>query len=144
MTIQGLSLFQAMGAKMDYLGQRQKVISQNIANADTPNYRPLDLKPADFSGILSGIRAGGGSGAQVKPVSLSGTDTMHFGTKCGSSTGDAKSVKQRDIYEASPDGNAVVIEEQMINAGETMMDYTLMTNLYQKNINLLRSAVRSR
>ena len=43
MTLQNLSLFQAMGAKLNYLDQRQKVIAQNIANADTPNYRPKDL-----------------------------------------------------------------------------------------------------
>ena len=43
MTTQDIGLFKALGAKMDYLGQRQRVIAQNVANADTPNYRPNDL-----------------------------------------------------------------------------------------------------
>ena len=40
MTIDNIGLFQALGAKMDYLGQRQRIISQNVANSDTPGYQP--------------------------------------------------------------------------------------------------------
>ncbi|MDP7142886.1 MAG: flagellar basal body protein, partial [Alphaproteobacteria bacterium] len=52
MTIDNIGLFQGLSAKMRYLNQRQTVISQNIANADTPNYKPQDLKPIDFGAVL--------------------------------------------------------------------------------------------
>jgi flagellar basal-body rod protein FlgB len=39
MTLQNIPLIKAMGAKMMYLEKRQAVLAQNIANADTPNYR---------------------------------------------------------------------------------------------------------
>jgi len=41
-------LFHLLGQRMDWLGQRQKVLAQNIANADTPDYVPHDLKPQEF------------------------------------------------------------------------------------------------
>jgi flagellar basal-body rod protein FlgB len=40
--------------RMDWLSQRQTVLSQNVANADTPNYQPRDLKTLDFRAELRG------------------------------------------------------------------------------------------
>ncbi|MHA1152522.1 MAG: flagellar basal body protein, partial [Alphaproteobacteria bacterium] len=37
---------------MEWLSQRQKVLADNIANADTPNYQPRDLNPSEFQRIL--------------------------------------------------------------------------------------------
>ena len=53
MTIENIGLFQAMSAKMNYLAERQKVISQNVANADTPGYTSQDLKKVDFGKIIN-------------------------------------------------------------------------------------------
>ncbi len=44
-----LDLFQAIAKRMSWLGQRQNVLSQNVANADTPNYVPQDLKEGPFA-----------------------------------------------------------------------------------------------
>lgn len=52
MSIQNVPLFKAIGAKMQYLDKRQAVLSQNIANADTPNYQPKDLTKVDFGRVL--------------------------------------------------------------------------------------------
>ena len=52
------------------------------------------------------------------------------------------SPEQRRIYESSPDGNGVVIEEQVIKANQTQMDFTLMTRVYEKNISMMRYALR--
>src|SRR3546814_16069777 len=41
-------LFNLLGKRMEWLGQRQKVLAQNIATADTPDYVPHDLKPQEF------------------------------------------------------------------------------------------------
>ena len=35
--------------RMTWLSQRQNVLSQNVANADTPGYAAHDLKPLDFA-----------------------------------------------------------------------------------------------
>ena len=55
MTTQNLGLFQALNAKMNYLDQRQKVLAQNIANANTPGYKPKDLNKVDFGAVLKDI-----------------------------------------------------------------------------------------
>lgn len=47
-----LPLITMMTARMAWLGQRQQVLAQNIANAGTPGYTPLDVKPLDFHGLV--------------------------------------------------------------------------------------------
>ncbi len=49
MTVQSTQLFSMLGDKMNWLTQRQRVVSQNIANADTPRYQSSDLQPLEFS-----------------------------------------------------------------------------------------------
>jgi flagellar basal-body rod protein FlgB len=137
MTIQHLSLLSAIGAKMNYLNQRQGVIAQNIANADTPGYRPQDLQKADFSSVLGDLA---NTGKGVAPVQLAVTNVSHM-TPGGGNPRTAKDVRQKTVYEVSPSGNAVIMEEQLLNSGRTITDYNLMTSLYQKNIRLIKTAL---
>ena len=137
MTIDNIGLFQALGSKMDYLNQRQRVISQNIANTDTPGYRPKDLKEVDFSKVLDKVTESKGSN-----VHLETTNDGHMPPGGGINMADPK--KQKQTYEVAPAGNAVIMEEQLINSGETVMDYNLMTNLLQKNMGLLRTSLGNR
>ncbi|MCD8497260.1 MAG: flagellar basal body rod protein FlgB [Alphaproteobacteria bacterium] len=132
MTTENIALFKAMGAKMHYLNQRQRVIAQNIANADTNGYRPQDLKDADFSRLLRKV-------TESNNIKLDTTARLHMPPP--NEAPDPKEGKQRKVYEVAPDGNAVIMEEQMIKANRTTMDYNLMTSLYQKNIGMLRTAL---
>lgn len=52
MSTQNIALFKAMAAKMDYLDHRQRVVAQNVANADTPGYQARDLTEVDFGRVL--------------------------------------------------------------------------------------------
>lgn len=132
MSTQNIGLLKALGAKMDYLSQRQRVISQNVANADTPGYRPQDLKPVNFSSVLKDVA--GSSGVQM--VS---TNPNHVGA--AGEIAAAKEGKQKKVYEVAPDGNSVIMEEQMLNSNQTIMDYNLMTSLYQRNVRLMKIAI---
>lgn len=132
MTTENLVLFKAMGAKMDYLNQRQRVISQNIANADTTGYRPQDLKDTDFGRVLKKVT---NSGA----LQMETTNKGHLPPPNQVET--PREGKQRKMYEVAPDGNSVIMEEQLIKANRTAMDYNLMTNLYQKNIGMIRTSL---
>ncbi len=135
MTIQNLGLFQALGAKMDYLNQRQRLIAQNIANADTPNYRPMDLAPMDFGALVKNI-----SSEKGPSVRLDTSDARHLSAS-GQEAGEASEKKQKKTYEVAPVGNAVVMEEQLMKSGQTIVDYNLITGLYQKNMTLLKIAI---
>jgi flagellar basal-body rod protein FlgB len=134
MTTQNIGLFKAIGAKMDYLNQRQRIIAQNVANSDTPGYRPSDLKPVDFGRVLKGIEEKG----QLK-VRLDTTSAGHMPP--ADKIADPRAAKQRSTYEVAPAGNAVIMEEQLINANRTVADYNLMANLLQKNVGMIRTAL---
>ena len=134
MGTQQLGLFQALGAKMNYLDQRQKVISQNIANANTPDYKPKDLEKVDFSSALSSIT---GDTSTITPDM---TNKMHMSPNA-LPTDEARALQMKKTYDVTPTGNAVVMEEQMVKSTETMTDYNLMTAIYQKNVNMMRTAL---
>lgn len=136
MTTQNIGLFQALGSKMDFLNHRQRLISQNIANADTPGYKPKDLKELDFGSTLDKVLRSKTSTARMER-----TQDGHLG-KAGSS-GVASTREQRGTYEVSPAGNAVVIEEQLVNANKTQLDYNLITSVYKKNVGMLKMAINS-
>lgn len=133
MTIQDIGLFQALSAKMGYLNQRQSIIAQNVANSDTPGYRPKDLVEVDFSTMLNAQMGG------TKTVSVATTDDGHLPNANMQMNADAK--KQKDTYEVAPSGNAVVMEEQLMKAGQNNMDYNLMINVYQKQVGMMRMAL---
>ena len=44
--------FQVLEKSLDYSSTKQKVISQNIANVDTPNYKAKDVAKSSFKGAL--------------------------------------------------------------------------------------------
>ena len=57
---------------MDMLSMRQRVVSSNIANADTPGYKTKDL---DFSSVLQAAESTG----QPKQIDVSGLTTKNDG-----------------------------------------------------------------
>lgn len=137
-----LALFQAMYKKMNWQTARQKVIAENIANADTPNYVPRDLKAPDFRALLQGSSSRipfGGAGGSYR-LTLKTTQSGHQGGTEGGAGG--RHIAQREVYETAPSGNAVILEEQLLKANELAVDHRMITSLYQKNVNLLRTAIR--
>jgi flagellar basal-body rod protein FlgB len=133
MTTQNIGLLKGLVAKMAYLDQRQRVISQNVANADTPSYQPKDLLPVDFGRVLKEATG------DHSTIRMNTTNVKHMPKP--NEVADPKNREQKETYEVAPAGNAVILEEQMINASHTTMDYNLMTSLYQKNIGMLRTAL---
>jgi len=140
MTIQDIGLFQAISSKMDFLNQRQSIIASNIANSDTPGYRPKDLVKVDFSSMVESSTGKNGGMGGVKNVSLVATDEGHLGS-AQSGGADGKSRKQRDMYEVAPAGNSVIIEEQLLDSNKNSMDYNLMLSVYQKQVGMIRTAL---
>ncbi|WP_041793940.1 flagellar basal body rod protein FlgB [Micavibrio aeruginosavorus] len=132
MTTQNIGLFKAIGAKMNYLDQRQNVLAQNVANADTPGYRPHDLEKVDFGTVLKNVTKEN----VVRPVT---TDPRHMPAPNEVET--ARSPEMKKVYDVAPTGDAVVLEEQMVNANKNQIDYNLMTSMYQKNVSMIRTAL---
>lgn len=127
-------LFSLLGKRMEWLGQRQKVLAQNIANADTPDYVPHDLKPQEFRRMVD-RRAG----ATLMPAV---TRAGHI--QSSSLKADPRGVEQKNRYETAPSGNAVVLEEQLVKVAQTQSDYSAITNLYKKQVAMVKMALRGR
>ncbi|HVO04533.1 MAG TPA: flagellar basal body protein [Candidatus Cybelea sp.] len=130
MDLFNIPLLQRLTERMGWLNAREKVLSQNIANSDTPGYQPQDVVPLDFEHHLQKLAA-------VEPQR---TDPKHLlGTIPPKDPIDAK--KQKKPYETAPAGNSVVLEEQMEKLSETQADYNTMVNLYRKHIDMLKTAI---
>jgi len=130
MGLDNLPIFQAMVGKLDWVGQRQTVISQNIANADTPGFKAREIESFDFRRALAG------STAHIGPRR---TDAGHMAV--AADAGEKRVETKEDTYEVAPSGNSVVLEEQMMAASENAMEHRLVTNLYQKHVSMLRTAL---
>ena len=135
MTTQNLGLMKAINAKMGYLNHRQRIIADNIANADTPGYKPKDVSKIDFSSVLDKVDAQQGG----MNVSIGRTDSAHMTISGGSNLDDPKAKEQKKgLYEVSPTGNAVIMEQQLIKSNEVVVDHNFMSGLYKKQLTMMR------
>jgi flagellar basal-body rod protein FlgB len=136
MDISEIPLFAMLRQRLGYEGQRQRLIAQNVANADTPGYVGRDLKAFTFSAqVQSQAGLAMMSPAQTEPGHMSGVSRRPGGG------GPFRSAKTPDS-ETTLDGNAVVLEDQMIKMNESRMEYEAAIGFYQKSMALLRMAAR--
>jgi flagellar basal-body rod protein FlgB len=120
------SLIAALKTKMRWHEARQAVLSENVANAATPNFRAHDLAAPELSNRTAG------------PVR---TDAGHMTLASSQGLGRSNAV---DGFERTPDGNTVTLEEQMMKAAQNQMDHQMAAMLYQKSLGLLRTALGRR
>jgi len=125
MDLNGLTLFKQMESKLQWLSARQTVLSENIANADTPRYQARDLKP--FSEAMKGA------------MPLQRTNTSHI--LGGNASATPVVAKERFAVETSPDGNQISLEDQLTKVADTGMDYQMITNLYRKQVSMIKTAL---
>jgi flagellar basal-body rod protein FlgB len=132
MSFADLPIFNLMQQKMTWLGNRQDVLSRNIANASTPGYAAQDLRADDFAKALSGASRG----------DLLTSNAKHLTAR--SLGGGAYQVVAAPGSQSSPDGNSVVLEEQAMKVSETQMQYAEAAGLYKKMISMWRTALSGR
>jgi flagellar basal-body rod protein FlgB len=140
MDLNTIPLFTLLQNKLGYLGERERMIAQNVANATTPGYTPRDLKP--FS-EQPGIK-GGPSVAPVAAVAFGTTDPSQIVLETQSGATDARSYASNAAPDSETmlDGNQVVIEEQMIKMSDAHSDYDTAIGFYQKALAMLHMAVQ--
>lgn len=131
MDMSQMTLFKMARQKMSWLGQRQAVLSQNIANADTPGFRAQELEKLDFSGELR----------RLGNLRMTATEGRHLDGTVRKPDHKVEDESFRKVYEVNPDGNSVVLEEQMIKLGQNQMEYQLVSNIYQKHMGMLKTSL---
>lgn len=136
MDLSKLPLFAMASKRMAWLAKRQEVLSQNVANADLPDYVPHDLKAQNFRAMVKKTQP------EVVAVAMARTDAGHLPPRHEPAKfGDAKA---KETYEIAPSGNAVVLEEQLMKVSETQTDYRMATSLYSKHIGMIKEALGRR
>jgi flagellar basal-body rod protein FlgB len=136
MNIDSIPLISMLRSRMAYLTQRQGLISQNVANADTPGYMPHDLNGFTFSGAMEAAQGGGAGGMDTGPAA-----DGHIALTASKPSGGFKPMVSPDS-EATLNGNQVVLEDQMMKMNEARMDYDAAVGFYQKSLNLIQMAIR--
>ena len=130
MDFSSIGLFRLVSQRLDWLTQRQDLLAQNIANADTPGYQPREMRP--FAAHLDGA-----SGSMMPAA----THARHIAPIASGTGGSQSSERLNDVYETAPTGNAVVLEQQMVRVSETAMQHQFALNLYRKHVGMIRLAL---
>lgn len=134
MNLPDIPLLNVLRERMTWLNARQSVLSQNVANADTPGYTARDLKPLDFQNILSNATQSESSAGQ-----LAVTNPRHIAISERVDSGFEDTPSNE--AEAGPSGNSVSIEEEMMKVADTQAQYQAATNLYAKAVSMMRTAI---
>lgn len=110
---------------LDAAALRQEAIAANIANAETPGYRRLDIAPDFAEQLRARSRAGelarGGAEA-VKPTLI---QDPH-----------ARTVR--------PDGNSVELEKELLAMNKNAVEYEFLADIVSGNIKQLKMAITGR
>ena len=130
MNLNEIPLFAMLKGRFTHLGERQRLISQNVANSDTPGYVARDLKtPTDFA---EAMRTGGG-------LRMTTTNARHISPPGQAARFEATRAPDS---ETTLDGNSVVVEEQMLKMAESRMAYDAAIGFYQKSMQMIRLAAK--
>ena len=124
------NIFDLAEKRLAWTDKRQEILSRNIANADTPGWRSVDLPK--FADTLSAATGGGPAGAGLARTQLS-----HLvGTIPEGPTGTAAKPN-----EVAPDRNSVVVEDELAKVADTQSAQAVATNLYGKYMSFFRLAL---
>ena len=126
---ENLDVFKISAAMAKHAGQRQAIIAQNVANADTPGYTARDL-PA-FKSIYMPADAAGSQRA---------TRARHLnGTVNG--TAAITPIEVRD--QAALNGNQVSLETEMLKSAGAKRAHDRALAIYKSSLGILRSTIRT-
>jgi flagellar basal-body rod protein FlgB len=147
-------------AALDGYARREQAIASNIANVDTPNYKPARI---DFESELAAAIASGTPGGEIQPnpamhgpAAVPGTGataaTRLASIEAGSSgTATSGTATSGSVAEwVSPavsqrvDANAVDVDAQMTTLAETQLKYSAVSRMLSGKLQMLKDVVSAR
>ncbi|HWE77882.1 MAG TPA: flagellar basal body rod protein FlgB [Pseudolabrys sp.] len=129
MALTDIPIFSMLRTRLDWAQARQRVLAENVANADTPKFRPSDLAPLKFDSASRGLQ----------PVRLATTESGHIPGLGG--TDSEFRTQQQGRFNVRASGNGVNLEDQMMKVAANQMDYQAVSALYARSLNLLKTAI---
>ncbi|MEO1686541.1 MAG: hypothetical protein AAFU61_01405, partial [Pseudomonadota bacterium] len=104
----------------------------NVAHADTPGWRALDMTP--FSQTFAAETA-------VADGLAFRANATRAGHAAPGDLGGAESTEAAIIGSVSPNGNTVSVEDQMVRAAHTKMQHELALGVWRKSLDILRASL---
>jgi flagellar basal-body rod protein FlgB len=124
---ENLDIFRISAAMARHAGDRQALTAKNIANADTPGYRAERL--ASFSDSFRNSDQGV-TPRQTRPGHIGGTAGSILSSRPTFTT-----------TEASPNGNTVSLEEEMLQSADIQREHDKALAIYKHGLTVLRSVL---
>jgi flagellar basal-body rod protein FlgB len=103
-------LFSVISQHNRWLAVRQATIAGNIANANTPGYKALDVEP--FEAVMDQTR-----------LSMAATGSAHL--TAAADAAPSADVRKEEPWEITPSGNSVTLEQELIKAGDVNRAFKL-------------------
>ena len=128
MALTDIPIFSMLRTRLEWSQARQRVLAENVANADTPNFRPSDLAPLKFD-----------SPQRMEPVRLATTEAGHIPGL--GDTGGEFQAERHGKFDIRGSGNGVNLEDEMMKVAANQMDYQTVSALYARSLNLLKTAI---
>jgi len=122
-----LNVFKIAYSMATHAGKRQAVVSENMANANTPGYHAKDIRP--FRELYEARDAQGDMIAS-RGSHLNGSDGSGFDW----------AVYEDDSY-VDPNDNSVNLEEQILNGVEAKRQHDRALAIYQSSMTILRTSL---
>ena len=107
--------------------RRVEILSQNIANADTPNYKARDI---DFKKMIAGAEG----------VKIKATDDRHY--EIAKTENDPDGLKFRIPFNSATDCNTVEMAVEQAQFGKATADYQATLMFLENRISGIRKALR--
>lgn len=111
-----------LNEELKYLAEREMIISKNLANIDTPGFKPQDIKKQP----------------KRETIQLSVTHPAHMRVNQNLEY----DLIQGDIVEIKPNGNAVTAEHELAKKNENQIQFNKTSNIVSTIKNMTRSAIK--
>ncbi len=115
--------YQVARQMMDATVLRQQALAANIANAETPGYKRVDVAPNFAMQLQTALERGGM--AELRSVKANVLEDL-----------TAKAVR--------PDGNNVEIEKELLALGRNSTEFNFLTQVVSHDMRSLRMAISGR
>ena len=130
MPITDMPIFAMLRTRMQWHQERQRLLAENVASADSPNFQPRDLAPPKFE-----------PSRPPPGLALAQTSPAHLSAASG---GTALQLARNEQFEVRPAGNAVSLEDEMLKVASNQMEYQAATALYGRGLGLIKTAIGKR
>ena len=131
MPISQIPIFSMLRTRMHWHQERQRLLAENVANAETPKFKPRDLAPPQFDQN------------PASALAVAQTNAAHMTGSAGSGAGRF-ALDRQGHFDVRPAGNAVSLEDEMLKVASNQMDYQAATALYTRGLGLLKTALGRR